>query len=134
MKEENQVTSIYPISMEKHIIFVIFASVFFLLQFIRTKRWYQLILAAAFPISLLIYVDESNHTFFYGVGITEFVLLCAAMVANIAQSRKDKKKKAAEKEAKAQEEQADSPETDADQPETPADEPEQDNHSDTEAE
>ena len=45
--------TLFPISMEKHIVFCAIAAVFFLLQFIRTKRIYQLILAIAVPVSLL---------------------------------------------------------------------------------
>ena len=97
MNEENQITSFFPVSMEKHIGFAIFATVFFLLQFIRTKRWYQLILAAAIPLSLLIYLDESNKTLFYGVGIAEGALLLLALLVNIVQSRKAEKAAKAEK-------------------------------------
>ncbi len=93
-------TNLFPIGMEKHIVFVIIATIFFILQFIRTKRWYQLVMAAAFCISLLIYIDQKNKTFFYGIGITEAVLLFTALVLNIVQavriSREEKAKKAAE--------------------------------------
>ena len=48
-------TSLFPIGMEKHIIFAVVAGIFFLLQFFRTKYWYELILAVAVPFSLLVF-------------------------------------------------------------------------------
>ncbi len=98
MVETTMETSLFPVSMEKHIIFAVIAAVFFLLQFVRTKQWYQLVMAAAIPLSLLIYIDTENMTLFYGVGILEAVLLCTALVLNIVQSRRQSK---AEKAAKA---------------------------------
>ena len=83
--------TLFPITMEKHIVFCAVAAVFFLLQFIRTKRIYQLILAIAVPVSLLIYIAPENETLFYGVGIAEAVLLVLAFVLNIVQSRRDAK-------------------------------------------
>lgn len=86
--ESTMETTLFPISMQKHIIFAVVAAIFFLLQFVRTKQWYQLVMAAAIPLSLLIYIDEDNTTLFYAVGIMEAVLLCAALALNIWQSRK----------------------------------------------
>ena len=83
--------TLFPITMEKHIVFCAVATVFFLLQFIRTKRIYQLILAVAVPLSLVIYIAPDNKTLFYGVGITEAVLLVLAFLLNIIQSSRDKK-------------------------------------------
>lgn len=91
--------NMFPITQDKHIIFVIIATVLFLLQFIRTKRWYQLIMAIAIPASLLIYVQPDNKTMYYGVGILEAVLLLLALILNLIQSAKIAK---AEKRAKAE--------------------------------
>ncbi|MBQ8921165.1 MAG: hypothetical protein IJ060_03265 [Oscillospiraceae bacterium] len=100
-------SNLFPIGLEKHIIFVIIATAFFILQFIRTKRWYQLVMAAAFCVSLLIYTAPDNKAVFYGIGITEAVLLLASLVLNIIQSvrisREEKAKKAAEEAQKAAE-------------------------------
>ena len=96
--------NVFPISFEKHVGFCTIAAVFFLLQFVRTKRWYQLVLAAAIPLSLLIYIAPENETYFYGIGIMEGVLLLLALVLNIVQSRKlakaEAEKAAAEEAAK----------------------------------
>ena len=96
-------TNLFPIGVEKHIIFVVIATAFFILQFVRTKRWYQLVMATAFCVSLLLYTAPDNKAVFYGIGITEAVLLLAALVLNIIQSvrisRAEKAKKAAEEAA-----------------------------------
>ena len=83
--------TLFPITMEKHMIFCAVATVFFLLQFIRTKRIYQLILAIAVPLSLVVYAAPENTTVFYGVGIAEAVLLALAFILNIVQNARDKK-------------------------------------------
>ena len=83
-------TSIFPIGMEKHIIFCAIAAVFFILQFIRNKYWYELVLAAAVLCSLLVYVNEST-VWFYGVGVLEAVLLLTAIVVYVVQYRKKKR-------------------------------------------
>ena len=83
--------TLFPITMDKHIIFCAVAAVFFLLQFIRTKRIYQLILAIAIPLSLLIYIAPENEMLFYGVGIGEAVLLVLAFILNLVQNARDKK-------------------------------------------
>ncbi len=83
--------TLFPITMDKHIVFCAVAAVFFLLQFIRTKRIYQLILAIAVPLSLLIYIAPENETLFYGVGIGEAVLLALAFILNIVQNAREKK-------------------------------------------
>ncbi|MBR5722198.1 MAG: hypothetical protein IKX57_01105, partial [Oscillospiraceae bacterium] len=83
--------TLFPITMEKHIIFCAVATVFFLLQFIRTKRIYQLILAIAVPLSLVVYVAPENTTVFYGVGIAEAALLLLAFILSIVQNSRDKK-------------------------------------------
>ena len=84
-------STLFPIGMEKHIIFCVVAALFFIIQFVRTKQWYQLVMAAAIPLSLLIYIDEENTALFYGVGILEAVLLCGALVLSIVQARKQRK-------------------------------------------
>lgn len=92
-------TNLFTIGMEKHIIFSSVACVFFLLQFMRTKRWYQLILAAAVPASLLVYFQPENQTWFYGVGIGEACLLLLAFIVNLVQSAKAKKEEKAKQDA-----------------------------------
>lgn len=94
----NQLNTLYPIGVTRHTVFCIFATLFFLAQFFRTKRWHQMILAIAIPCSLLVYIAPDNRTLYYGIGILEAVLLAAAFVCSIVQGRMDAK---AEKAAKA---------------------------------
>ena len=91
--------SIFPVSETRHLIFCIIACVFFLLQFLRTKRWHQLILAVAIPLSMLVYIDPESKALFYGVGIAELVLLTAALVIGIVQGKKIEQQEKAAKEA-----------------------------------
>lgn len=84
--------STFPISFTYHLIFCIVAGVFFLAQFIRLRRPYQLILAIAILASLLIYVgDVSNKTWFHTVGLFEVILLLGAVVLSIVDRVKNKK-------------------------------------------
>lgn len=84
--------STFPISFTYHLIFCIVAGVFFLIQFIRLRRPYQLILAVAIPASLLIYVgDPSNKTWFHTVGMFEVVLLLGTVVFSIVERARTKK-------------------------------------------
>lgn len=84
--------STFPISFLYHLIFCIVAGVFFLMQFIRLRRPYQLILAVAIPASLLIYVgDASNKTWFHTVGAFEAAMLLGAVVLSILWRSKAKK-------------------------------------------
>ena len=106
-------STLFPISMEKHIIFCVIAALFFLLQFIRTKQWYQLVMAIAVPLSLLIYIDEENTALFYAVGILEAVLLCGALVLYIVQSRRLNREDAAKADSDKQEETAAAPSSEA---------------------
>jgi len=98
-------THFFAVSMQKHVFFVIVAALFFILQFIRTRRPYQLVMAAAFAVSLLIYADLSSEKLFYGVGIAEAALLCVAfilsIIGSVKASREEKQRKALEAEAEA---------------------------------
>lgn len=83
--------SVFPMGMEKHVIFCVAAAVFFLIQFLRTKYWYELILAVTLPLSLLVYISDSEP-WFYFVGILVGVCLILAFIVYCIQYRKEKKK------------------------------------------
>lgn len=87
--------SIFPLPFSAHMIFVAIAFIFFLVQFIRLRYKYQLILAVASSCSALIYFQDTK-TWFYGVGLVEFGLLLLALVMAIVEKRK---RKALEKQA-----------------------------------
>lgn len=86
--------NLYPVGGTRHIVFCIIATLFFLAQFLRTRHWYQLILAVAVPCSMLVYIAPENDTLYYGVGILEAVLLAAALVTAIVQGKREAKQAA----------------------------------------
>ncbi len=91
-------TNIFPLPFTAHIIFVAVAFIFFMIQFIRVRYKYQIIMAVAASFTMLVYVKDTK-TWFYAVGILEFGLLLLALVAAIAEkhSRKVAAKADAEK-------------------------------------
>ena len=86
-----------PISFTYHLIFCLIAGAFFVVQFIRLRRPYQLLLAVGIVASLLIYVGgEHNKVWFHTVGIFELVLLLGAIVLSIIARKKEKQAAAAQ--------------------------------------
>ncbi len=84
--------STFPIPFPFHLIFCIIAGLFFLFQFIRLKRSYQLILAVTIPASLLIYVgDAANKTWFHTVGAFELIMLIGAIVLAVMDRARQRK-------------------------------------------
>ena len=73
---------LFPFPFSLHLGFCCIALVFFVWRFIKEKLPYQLIMAVAIPLSLIIWISDSK-TLFYGVGITELVLIIAAFVTSI---------------------------------------------------
>lgn len=80
---------IFPIALNKHIIFCVIAVVFFLFQYIRQKNRYQLALAIAIPATLLVYVSD-NKTWFSAIGIFELVMLILSAVLYFLDRRRAK--------------------------------------------
>ncbi len=70
----------FPISFTWHLVFSILACVFFLIQYVRLKKSYQLLIAVGIPASLCIYIQPENSSLFYTVGVFEIVLLMGALV------------------------------------------------------
>ncbi len=91
-------TNTFPLSFTQHLIFVIVAVIFLVLQFIRQRYWYQPVVIAAMAASLLSYVNDSTG-WYYSVGVLELVLMLAAAVLYILQARKLAKIEKAEKAA-----------------------------------
>ena len=83
----------FTLTFQQHLTFALIAGIFFILQFIRTRRYYQLIMAGAIFASLLIYLSDSR-VLFYAVGILEVILLLAALIASIVQNKMDKNREA----------------------------------------
>lgn len=70
----------FPISLTWHLVFSVLACVFFLVQYVRTKKSFQLLMAIGIPASLCIYIQPENSSLFYAVGSFEAVLLIGAVV------------------------------------------------------
>lgn len=91
--------SVFPLGLERHFAFCLIASLIFLIQFLRTKYWYELLMAITVPLSLLVHINDSP-VWFYGVGILEAVLLLIAFIAYCIQYRKNRLEEKAKKAAK----------------------------------
>ena len=77
--------STFPISLTYHLVFALIAGIFFLVQFIRLRRPYQLLLAIGILASLLIHVgDPHNKVWFNTIGLFELVILVGAVVLSVA--------------------------------------------------
>ena len=85
--------NIFPLPFWAHLIFVILAFALFIIQYVRVRRLYQIIIAAAIAASMLIYASTSK-IWISIIGIAEAVLLAAALVSSIIDGRKAKKLKA----------------------------------------
>lgn len=78
--------TIFPLPFSVHLVFVVVAFAFFMVQFVRTRYKYEVILAAAVAVTMLIYAKDTRM-WFYSVGLIEFGLLLIALVAAIVEKR-----------------------------------------------
>lgn len=74
--------SLFPFPFNMHLIFACIGAVFFAYRFFTQRRPFQIIMAVAIPLSLLVWISESR-TVFYGIGIAEAVLIIAAAVVSL---------------------------------------------------
>ena len=74
--------SLFPFPFNMHLIFVCIGTIFFVYRFLTQKRPFQLIMAIALPLSLLLHLSESK-ILFYGIAIAEAVLILAAAVTSM---------------------------------------------------
>ncbi|MGN0631356.1 MAG: hypothetical protein ACI4JN_08535 [Ruminococcus sp.] len=83
----------FPISLTWHVVFCALACIFFVVQYVRTKKSYQLILAIGIPASLIIYISPENTSLFISVGIFEVILLAGAVVFAFLERNRRKQEK-----------------------------------------
>ncbi|MDE6833539.1 MAG: hypothetical protein K2J39_04745 [Ruminococcus sp.] len=81
--------TLFPFPMSMYLVFCIIATVFFIFRFVKEKQPYQIIMAVAVPLSILIGYSDGK-TIFYSVGIVEAVLLLSAFVSSVICNRKKK--------------------------------------------
>ena len=74
--------SLFPIHMGMHIVLGMLALLVFGLQFIRYRKSHHLVMAIALPCTLLPYLVDSM-SFFYGLGVVEFIALILAFVLSV---------------------------------------------------
>ena len=83
-------TTFYPyftISVQVHIVLAVLALLVFGSQFIRSRKWYYLVLTIALPCTLLPRLSNSQ-TFFNIVGVCEGVALLLAFLLSRTVDRK----------------------------------------------
>ena len=78
--------ALFPIHIEMHIVLGLLAFLVFGLQFIRYRKSHHLILAIAMPCTLLPYLTD-NMSFFYGIGVAEFVALILSVILSLTVDR-----------------------------------------------
>ena len=95
----------FPLSFSCHLIFSLVAGCFSLLQYLRLRRPYQLVLTIAIPASLLIYLGRlmehlgqtgaadffNGKPWFHTIGALEAVLLLGALALSILAKVRRKK-------------------------------------------
>lgn len=83
---ETMDNSLFPIHMGMHIVLGLLALLVFGLQFIRYRKSHHLVMAIALPCTLLPYLVDSM-SFFYALGVVEFIALIAAFVLSVTVDR-----------------------------------------------
>lgn len=87
--------NIFPLPFYIHLAFICIAFIIFIFQYSRKKRNYQLIMAIAFPITFLLYLN-TGKIWHYSICIIELTLLIGAIVSVILDKKKLKSQKAEE--------------------------------------
>lgn len=83
MESAGVVNSLFPIEMKFHVFLALLAFLVFGIQFVRYRKSHYLLLAIAFPCTLLPYLDQSNMSLFYGVGVFEFIAFIASAILSV---------------------------------------------------
>lgn len=87
----------FPLPLPYHVVLCVLGCIFFLTQFIRLKKPYQLMMAIAMPASLLIYIQPENKILFYVVGLLIGLdMLFALVISLILRIRRPKKEQEAD--------------------------------------
>ncbi|MBQ7132283.1 MAG: hypothetical protein IJO29_06890 [Oscillospiraceae bacterium] len=90
LSEAVNVNEFFPLAFREHLIFGIVGVVFFLFQYYRLKRNYQVLMALAIGATFLLYLGKSMHNI---IGIVELVLMTLVVVSLVKDSIDEKKKK-----------------------------------------
>jgi membrane protein implicated in regulation of membrane protease activity len=79
----------FSISMTYHIVLAVLALLVFGYRFYRQRKMYQLVLAIAFPCTLLPYA-VNTMSFFYAVGVFEGLALLLALILSQTVDKRQK--------------------------------------------
>lgn len=74
--------SFFPFPFPLHLGFSIIAFAFLIFRFITNKKPYQLIMAIAIPLSLILWLPSASRTLYYITGLIELILIIAALVTS----------------------------------------------------
>lgn len=80
-QSEIEKPTLFPFPFNMHLVFACIGAIFFAYRFFTQRRPFQLIMAVAIPLSLIIWISESK-TVFYGLGIIEALLILAAVITS----------------------------------------------------
>ncbi len=75
--------SFFPFPFPLHLAFSIIAFAFLIFRFVTNKKPYQLIMAIAIPLSLILWIPSANMTLYYITGLIETILIVAAFVTSL---------------------------------------------------
>lgn len=93
---------LFPFPLGFHIIFSVLGALIFLIQYVRKKYAYQLLMAFAIPSTLLVYFCKTETTFMI-LGIEELVILLLVIIFIFRAKKIEEKKEKEEKASKASE-------------------------------
>lgn len=74
--------SFFPFPFPLHLGFSIIAFAFLIFRFVTNKKPYQLIMAIAIPLSLVLHLPSATRTLYYIIGLIELILIIVALVTS----------------------------------------------------
>ncbi len=83
MSQTVETPSFFPFPLSMQIIFTVVSVAFLIYRFVTNKKPYQLIMAIAILIALLLRIPNSSRTLFYVVGLIELILIVIAFITSL---------------------------------------------------
>lgn len=74
--------SFFPFPFPLHLGFSIIAFAFLIFRFVTNKKPYQLIMAIAISLSLVLHLPSATRTLYYIIGLIELILIIVALVTS----------------------------------------------------
>lgn len=87
--EATETLNKFPLAFTPHLIFCFVGAVFFIFQFLRQRKAYQVVTAVAIAATLLLYIGD-YEVMRPAIGIVELVLIILIFVLMFLASRKEK--------------------------------------------